>query len=171
MDPKRIDPTRIALGKPRSPWLFVLLVVLPLIGLSIPLGLLAWRDGDPAWCLLSLAVAVAFAWLAYRFFRSQQWGYVPFIEIHDGSITFIPGPKTYDTLAVHRAAFPPGARSEYRVETGDMYFDGDRGITLARSLWVIEPDGIKKLLVRDFLLFVPPDLDRGILGLSSPGIV
>lgn len=152
MDPQRVDPTRIALGKPRSPWPFVLLV-LPLIFLLILLSLLSWRDGDPAWFLLSLAVAVAFAWLAYRFLRSQQWGYVPFIILHDGNITFVPSPNTYDT-AVHMAQFPPGARLEYRVETGDMYFDGDRGIALARSLWVGEPDGIKKLLVRDFLLFV-----------------
>jgi hypothetical protein len=168
MDPRRIDPTRIALGKPRFPWPFVL-PLLPAIAFSILLGILALRDDRPAWFLLSVVVAVAFAWLAYRFFRSQQWGYVPFISLHDGNITFIPSPNSYDTLAVHSTAFPPGGCLEYRVETGDMYFNGDRGQALGRSLWVIEPNGNKKLLVRDFLLFVNFNLAaRNLKGVGIP---
>lgn len=52
------------------------------------------------------------------------------------------------------AAFPDGARLEYRIATGDMYFDGDRSQALGTSLWVIEPDGSRKPLANDFIIYV-----------------
>src|SRR6266568_5334546 len=93
---------------------------------------------------------------------------VPFIEFHDGNITFQPGQSMRDTFTAAKAAFPPGARLEYRIETGDMYIDGDRGQALGRSLWVIKPDGTRELLVRGFNIYV--DFELANLHLKSAGI-
>jgi hypothetical protein len=46
------------------------------------------------------------------------------------------------------------SRVEYRIKTGDMYFDGDHGQPLESTLWVIEPSGSKKLLASGFILYV-----------------
>jgi hypothetical protein len=55
---------------------------------------------------------------------------------------------------VKEVAFPPRARLEYRVQKGDMYFDGDHSQSLERSVWVITPDGSENLLARGFILYV-----------------
>jgi hypothetical protein len=93
---------------------------------------------------------------------------VPVIELQDGKIAFLPGQSMRDIIAPTEAAFPAGARLEYRIEMGDMYFDGDRGERLGCSLWVIEPDGGRKLLARDFNLYV--DFNLAALNLKRAGI-
>jgi hypothetical protein len=64
------------------------------------------------------------------------------------------GYGTHGEFDVKEAAFPAGATLEYRVEIGDRYFDGDHGLSLARTLWVIEPDGSKSLLASGFVLYM-----------------
>jgi hypothetical protein len=66
---------------------------------------------------------------------------------------FLPGEGTYGQFEKTTAAFPSGSRLEYRIQ-GDMYFDGDHSQTLGRALWVIEPDGSRKLLASGFVLYV-----------------
>jgi len=74
--------------------------------------------------------------------------------LRDGKIKFLPGPGTQGTFDAKEAAFPSGARLEYRVEKGDMYFEGDHSQSLGRTLWVITPDGTRKLLADGFVLYI-----------------
>jgi len=97
-------------------------------------------------------VRIALGWV------HDPWRRGPAIELRDGKITFLPGKSMRDVFPAAEAAFPAGSRLEYRIETGDRYIDGDRGQVLGRSLWVIEPDGTKELLVRGFTIYVQPDV-------------
>jgi hypothetical protein len=86
--------------------------------------------------------------------RSDPFQRTPSLSLRNGRIKFIPGPGTQGQFDVREAAFPAGARLEYRVQKGDMYFDGDRSQSLARTLWVIAPDGSKDLLASGFILYL-----------------
>jgi hypothetical protein len=92
----------------------------------------------------------------------------PSLEIQDGEIKFLPGQWTMGQFETTVAAFPPGARVEYRVQKGDMYFGGDHSLELARTLWVIEPSGSRKLLASGFILYV--DLTVAARNLEKRGI-
>src|ERR1700686_4442342 len=78
---------------------------------------------------------------------------VPTLSFQDGKITFLPG-RGATELATVETQFPPGARLEYRIEKGDMYLKGDHSLGLNRALWVIHPDGTRKLMARDFTLYI-----------------
>jgi hypothetical protein len=78
----------------------------------------------------------------------------PSLSLRNGTIKFIPGRGTQGEFDVRETAFPSGARLEYRVQKGDMYFDGDHSQSLGRTLWVIAPDGSKNLLASGFILYM-----------------
>jgi hypothetical protein len=83
-----------------------------------------------------------------------RWRQSPSLSLRTGKIRFIPGPGTHSEFDIREAAFPPGARLEYRVQKGDMYFDGDHSQSLGRTLWVLAPDGSKHLLASGFILYM-----------------
>lgn len=147
MEPKGIGSTRIQIGRPIRFWPFLLMcacLVSPCIGFIF---WLVYGNLNSFWWPTVL-VAIVFAWLTYSQRGRGNWDLVSFLELSGGKIAFTPGQSAVTT----EAAFPPGARLEYHIETGDRYFDGDRGQRLGCSLWVIEPDGTKNLLARDFIL-------------------
>jgi hypothetical protein len=84
----------------------------------------------------------------------DPWRRTPSLEIQHGKIKFLPGKGMQDQVETTEAAFPLGARVEYRIRKGDMYFKGDHSQALGRTLWVIEPDGSRKLLASGFSLYV-----------------
>ena len=86
--------------------------------------------------------------------RYDPWRRTPSLEIQDGALKFLPGPGAEDQFETTTAAFPPGSRIEYRIQKGDMYFEGDRSQTIGRTLWVITPDGSRKRLVGGSVLYV-----------------
>lgn len=49
--------------------------------------------------------------------------------------------------APSEAPFPAGSSLEYQIETGDRYFTGDHGQFLKASLWLAEPNGMKRKLL------------------------
>lgn len=77
----------------------------------------------------------------------------PSVSFGNGKIKFLPGPGAQE-FAAKEAAFPAGARLEYRVQMGDMYFDGDHSQSLGRTLWVVEPNGNRTLLADGFVLYI-----------------
>jgi hypothetical protein len=87
----------------------------------------------------------------------------PSVSVQDGTIKFLPGTGTHGELDIKEAAFPAGATLEYRVEKGDKYCDGDHGLSLGRSLRVIEPDGSRSLLATGFVLYISLKLAAGNL--------
>jgi hypothetical protein len=92
----------------------------------------------------------------------------PSLEIQDGKIKFLPGQWTMGQFEKTVTAFPPGARVEYHVQKGDMYFGGDHSQALARTLWVIEPSGSRKLLASGSILYI--DLAVAASNLEKRGI-
>jgi hypothetical protein len=86
--------------------------------------------------------------------RWDPYRRTPSVSLRNGRIKFLPGPGTQGQFLVKEAAFPAGARLEYRVQRGDMYFDGDHSQPLGRTLWVIEPDGGRSLLATGFVLYM-----------------
>jgi len=78
----------------------------------------------------------------------------PSLEIKDGQISFLPGQGAQDQFQITMATFPPGSRVEYRVQRGDMYFEGDHSQALTRTLWVIEPNGSRKLMASGFVIYI-----------------
>jgi hypothetical protein len=100
--------------------------------------------------------------------RYDPFRRTPSLEIQDGKIKFVPGQWTQGQFETTLAAFPPGARVEYRVQKGDMYFEGDHSQPLESTLWVIEPIGSKKLLASGFILYV--DLTVAARNLEKRGI-
>ena len=86
--------------------------------------------------------------------RYDPWRRTPSLEILNGKIRFLPGKGSHGEFDITDAAFPPGARIEYRVQKGDMYFEGDHGQALGRTLWVIGPDGSRELLATGFVLYM-----------------
>src|ERR1700676_1526851 len=86
--------------------------------------------------------------------RWDPYRRTPSISLRNGKIEFLPGPGTQGEFDVKETAFPAGARLEYRVQKGDMYFDGDHSQSLGRTLWVIEPDGNRSLLEDGFVLYI-----------------
>jgi hypothetical protein len=100
--------------------------------------------------------------------RYDPFRRTPSLEIQDGNIKFLPGQWTMGQFETTVAAFPPGARVEYRVQEGDMYFGGDHSLALARTLWVIERSGCRKLLASGFSLYV--DLTVAARNLEKRGI-
>jgi len=86
--------------------------------------------------------------------RLGRWHQSPVLSLRAGKIRFIPGPGTNDQFDIREAAFPSGARLEYRVQQGDMYFDGDHSQSLGRTLWVIAPDGSKGLPASGFTIYM-----------------
>src|ERR1700722_20052983 len=86
--------------------------------------------------------------------RRDPYRRTPSVWLGDGMIKFLPGPGTQGELLVKKAAFPSGARLEYRVQRGDMYFDGDHSQPLGRTLWVIDPDGSRSLLAPVLVLYM-----------------
>jgi hypothetical protein len=86
--------------------------------------------------------------------RWDPYRRTPSVSLRNGNIRFFPGPGTQGEVAVKEAAFPAGARLEYRVQKGDMYFDGDHSQSLGRTLWVIEPEGSRTLLADGFVLYI-----------------
>jgi hypothetical protein len=78
----------------------------------------------------------------------------PSVSLRNERIKFVPGSGTQGEFDVKEVAFPAGARLEYRVQKGDMYFDGDHSQALGRTLWVIEPDGSRNLLASGFILYI-----------------
>jgi hypothetical protein len=95
--------------------------------------------------------------------RSDLFRRTPSVSVQDGRIKFLPGTGTHGEFDIKDAAFPAGASLEYRVEKGDKYFDGDHGMSLGRTLWVIEPDGSRSLLATGFVLFISLKLAAGNL--------
>lgn len=93
----------------------------------------------------------------YTFISLGRWDpaeRTPSLSLRNGTIKFIPGKGTQGEFDVREAAFPSGAILEYRVQKGDMYFDGDHSQSLGRTLWVIAPDGSKNLLASGFILYM-----------------
>lgn len=86
--------------------------------------------------------------------RWDPYRRTPSLSLRNGTIRFVPGKGTQGVFEVREAAFPSGARLEYRVQKGDMYFDGDHSQSLGRTLWVIAPEGSKNLLVSGFVLYM-----------------
>lgn len=86
--------------------------------------------------------------------RWDPYRRTPSVSLRRGSIRFLPGPGTQSQFEVKDAAFPAGSRLEYRVQKGDMYFDGDHSQALGRTLWVIGPDGSKTLLASGLVLYM-----------------
>jgi len=78
----------------------------------------------------------------------------PSLWFRNERIEFIPGKGTCGEFDRKEAAFPAGSTLEYRVQKGDMYFDGDHGLSLGRTLWLITPDGTRTLLARGFVLYM-----------------
>jgi len=100
--------------------------------------------------------------------RSDPFRRTPSVQVQNGRVRFLPGPGTQGEFDVKEAAFPAGARLEYRVQKGDMYFDGDHSQALGRTLWVIEPDGSRNLLATGFILYI--DLTIAARNLEKRGI-
>ena len=88
--------------------------------------------------------------------RSDPFRRTPSVSVQDGTIKFLPGTGTHGEFDSKEAAFPAGSALEYRVEKGDKYFDGDHGLSLGRTLWVIEPDGSRSLLATGFVPKMSP---------------
>lgn len=86
--------------------------------------------------------------------RWDPYRRTPSVSLRNGKIKFLPGPGAQGEFDVKEAAFPSGARLEYRVQKGDMYFDGDHSQSLGRTLWVIEPDGSRNLLAEGLVLYI-----------------
>jgi hypothetical protein len=86
--------------------------------------------------------------------RWDPYRRTPSVAVRNGKIKFLPGPGTQGEFEANEAAFPEGAGLEYRVQKGDMYFDGDHSQALGRTLWVIGPDGSKNLLASGFILYI-----------------
>jgi hypothetical protein len=86
--------------------------------------------------------------------RWDPYRRTPSVSLRNGKIKFFPGPGTQGEFAVKEAAFPAGARLDYRAQKGDMYFDDDHSQSLGRTLWVIEPDGSRTLLADGFVLYI-----------------
>jgi hypothetical protein len=86
--------------------------------------------------------------------RYDPWRRTASIEIRDNRIKFVPGKGTYGEFEATESAFPSGTRLEYRVEMGDMFFDGDNSQALGRTLWAVQPNGSRKLLASDFILYI-----------------
>ena len=100
--------------------------------------------------------------------RWDPYRRTPSVSLRNGRIKFLPGPGTQGEFDVKEVAFPTGARLEYRVQKGDMYFDGDHSQALGRTLWVIEPDGSRNLLANGFILYM--DLTVAARNLEKRGI-
>ena len=86
--------------------------------------------------------------------RWDPYRRTPSVSLRNGKIKFLPGPGTQGEFVAKEAAFPAGARLEYRVKKGDMYFDGDHSQSLGRTLWVIAPNGSRTLLADGFVLYI-----------------
>jgi hypothetical protein len=86
--------------------------------------------------------------------RWDPYRRTPSVSLRNGKIKFLPGPGTQGEFAVKEAAFPAGARLEYRAQKGDMYFDDDHSQLLGRTLWVIQPDGSRTFLADGFVLYI-----------------
>ena len=100
--------------------------------------------------------------------RWDPYRRTPSVSVRNGRIKFLPGPGTQGEFVSKDVAFPAGARLEYRVQKGDMYFDGDHSQALGRTLWVIEPDGSRSLLANGFILYI--DLTVAARNLGKRGI-
>ncbi len=100
--------------------------------------------------------------------RWDPYRRTPSVSVQNGKIKFIPGPGTQGEFDVKEASFAAGATLEYRVEKGDMYFDGDHSQSLGRTLWVIEPDGSRTLLATGFVLYM--NLAVAVRNLKKNGI-
>jgi hypothetical protein len=101
--------------------------------------------------------------------RWDPYRRTPSVSVRNGRLKFLPGPGTQSQFDIKDVAFPAGARLEYRVQKGDMYFDGDHSQPLGRTLWVIEPDGNRNLLASGFVLYM--DLAVAGRNLAKRGIV
>jgi hypothetical protein len=101
--------------------------------------------------------------------RWDPYRRTPSVSLRNGRLKFLPGPGSQGQFDVKEVAFPDGARLEYRVQKGDMYFDGDHSQALGRTLWVIEPDGSRNLLASGFVLYM--DLTVAARNLEKRGIV
>jgi hypothetical protein len=88
--------------------------------------------------------------------RWDPYRRTPSILLLDGKLKFIPGPGTHGEFEVKEVKFPAGARLEYRIQNGDMFFDGDHSQPLGRTLWAVEPDGNKILMATGFVLYISP---------------
>lgn len=86
--------------------------------------------------------------------RWDPYRRTPSVSLRNGRLKFLPGPGTQGEFDVKEAAFPAGAKLEYRVQKGDMYFDGDHSQSLGRTLAVIAPDGSRTLLASGLVLYV-----------------
>ena len=100
--------------------------------------------------------------------RWDPYRRAPSVSLRNGRIKFLPGPGTQGEFDVKEVAFPTGARLEYRVQKGDMYFDADHSQALERTLWVVEPDGSRNLLANGFILYM--DLTVAARNLEKRGI-
>ena len=100
--------------------------------------------------------------------RWDPYQRTPSLWLGNGTIKFIPGNGTQGGFEAREAAFPSGARLEYRVQKGDLYFDGDHSQSLGRTLWVIAPDGSKNLLASGFILYM--SLPVAVRNLNKRGI-
>jgi hypothetical protein len=86
--------------------------------------------------------------------RYDPFRRTPSVELQNGKIKFLPGRWAKYQFESTEAAFPLGSRLEYRIQKGDMYFAGDHGQALGRTLWAIEPDGSRRLLASGFILYL-----------------
>ena len=78
----------------------------------------------------------------------------PSVEFEGGRVKFIPGEGARDEFQTVAADFPLGSRIEYRVQRGDIYFQGDHAQSLGRTLSVVEPNGRRELLAGGFILYM-----------------
>lgn len=116
------------------------------------------RGQEPIWWFLSgVAIAVVCVVVGVFAYGPRNWDRTPHLELRDGTIAFVPsrrmrvmGYVTAETL------FPTSSILEYRIETGDRYFTGDRDQLLRTSLWIAESNGTKQRLLSDVGGWVNP---------------
>ncbi len=122
---------------------------------------LVWWQGT----VLAMLFAWALIWRDRH--RKRDWGDFTHVELHDGTIAFVPRRMRNQGWAAARSPFPAGSGLECHVATGDRYLTGDHGQTLLKSLWIVRPDGTRHSLLSDV---VDLNLRTMVTNLGNSGI-
>lgn len=142
-------PTRVAVGSQSLPFSMLLLLIILAYTAFAFLIFAALRPEETFWWLLSgITVAVVcVCWGAFAYER-RNWDRTPHLELGNGLIAFVPS-RRMRQMGNKRAEspYPTGCTLEYHIETGDMYFTGDHSQSLNASLWIAEPNGMKRQLL------------------------
>jgi hypothetical protein len=151
--PKVNSVTRISVGRR---WIslptIALLYACFIVALFFSIGAIK-RSREPVWWLCTgLAILSACALIWRDRHRKRDWNDVAHIELHDGTIAFMPRRMMrHQGWATAKAPFPVSSGLECHIATGDRYFTGDHGQTLLKSLWIVQPDGTRHSLLSDVI--------------------